>query len=90
MWRSVSRIVRRAATGQELWNGNRESWRGLLFWRGESSILWWAWTSYPRTQQRYESAMADPQNRHLVFHRLRTSKDVDRFLASLARDRPGR
>jgi adenylate kinase family enzyme len=90
MWRSVSRIVRRAVTGQELWNGNRESWRGLLFWRGESSILWWAWTSYPRTQLRYESAMADPQNRHLVFHRLRTSKDVDRFLASLARDRPGR
>ncbi|WP_284117497.1 adenylate kinase [Streptomyces fragilis] len=87
MWRCLRRTVRRAATRQELWNGNRESWSGLHFWRGEDSILWWAWTSYPRVQERYESAMRDPRNRHLAFHRLRTSKEVEDFLATLVRDR---
>ncbi|MER5478215.1 adenylate kinase [Streptomyces sp. NPDC002734] len=86
LWRALSRTVRRAATGQELWNGNRETWRGLMFWRGEDSILWWAWTSYPGVQKRYEAAMRDPRAAHLVFHRLRTAKEVEDFLAGLARD----
>lgn len=91
MWRSLTRTVRRVATGQELWSGNRESWRGLLFWRGEESILWWAWNSYAGIQERYEAAMRDPRNAHLVFHRLRTPKEVERFLAALApQDRPER
>jgi adenylate kinase family enzyme len=83
MWRSLSRTIRRVFTGQELWNGNRENWRGLLVWRGEESVVGWAWTSYPRTRDLYESAMNDPGNRHLDFHRLRTSREVDRMVESL-------
>ena len=82
-WQSVTRTVRRAATGQVLWSGNREKWSGLLFWRGEESILWWAWTTYPRTQERYARAMTDPRWKHLAFHRLRTRRDVARFFADL-------
>jgi hypothetical protein len=89
MWRSFSRTVRRLVTGEKLWSDNRENWRGLLFWRGEDSILWWAWTSYGRIQERYESAMLDPENQHLVFCQLRTSKDVDHLVVTLAR-RQGR
>jgi len=85
MWQSVTRTVRRVATRQELWNGNRESWRALAFWRGEDSILWWAWTTYARTQERYAQAMADPAWAHLAFHRLRTRREIDRFIASSAR-----
>lgn len=84
MWQSFSRTVRRALTGQELWNGNRENWRGLMFWRGEESILRWAWSSYPRIQERYEAAMTDPHNEGLIFHRLRSRKEVDRFLEDLS------
>lgn len=83
MWQSLTRTVRRATTRQELWNGNRESWRGLRFWRGEESILWWAWTAYDRTQERYAQAMADPQWSHLRFYRLRTRAEVDRFIAQV-------
>lgn len=82
-WQSVTRTARRAATRQELWHGNRESWTGLMFWRGEDSILWWAWTTYHRTQERYAAAMADPAWGHLTFHRLRTRREVDRFVAGL-------
>lgn len=82
-WQSVTRTVRRATTRQELWNGNRESWRGLMFWRGEESILWWAWTAYDRTQERYAKAMNDPQWRHITFYRLRTRPEIDRFVAQV-------
>jgi adenylate kinase family enzyme len=84
IWQSVTRTVRRAASGQELWSGNRESWTGLMFWRGEESILWWAWTTYPRTQERYATAMADTKWNHLTFYRLRTRRDVERFIAALS------
>ncbi|MER7010963.1 hypothetical protein ABT324_05990 [Saccharopolyspora sp. NPDC000359] len=84
MWRSLTRTIRRVVTREELWSGNRENWRGLMFWRGEDSILWWAWTSYARVQQRYESAMLAPANKHLAFHRLRSSAEVKRFLEAVA------
>lgn len=56
---------------------------GLLFWRGETSIVWWAWTSYARDRERYEAAMRDPGNRRLTFHRLRTRHEIERFLQAL-------
>lgn len=83
IWQSATRTVRRAATGQELWNGNRESWTNLMFWRGDESILWWAWTTYASTQERYARAMEDAQWKHLTFYRLRTRRDVERFIAGL-------
>lgn len=84
MWQSLKRTLNRVLTGQELWNGNRENWRGFMVWRGDESILRWAWTSYPRIKAHYEAAMADPQNEGLVFHRLRSRKEVARFLNALS------
>ena len=83
MWQSVSRAARRAATGKELWNGNRESWDFLRVWRGEESILWWAWTSYATVQERTEAAMTEGPHVDLEWHRLRTREDVARFLDNL-------
>jgi adenylate kinase family enzyme len=86
-WRSMSRCVRRTArrvlTGQELWNGNRESWRSFQVWRREDSILWWSWSSHPTVRARYERAMADPAHAGLTFHRLRTAAEVDHFFERL-------
>lgn len=83
MWRVLVRTVRRVLTRQELWSGNREDWRALAFWRGEDSIMWWAWTSYPGVQERYESAMRDSANRDITFHRLRTCEEVARFMEAV-------
>lgn len=83
VWRSVTRTVRRITTRQELWNGNRERWSALMFWRGEESILWLAWALYPRTRDRYEAAMKDPANIHRRIHRVRTTRELDRVIAAL-------
>lgn len=83
VWRSLTRTVTRVVTGQELWNGNRERWSSFAIWRGEESILWLAWSLHPRTRDRYEAAMRDPGNRHLRVHRLRTAREVDRFIEAV-------
>lgn len=86
-WRSMGQVVRRTlrrvVTRQELWNGNRESARGLRFWSGEESVLWWAWTSYATVRDRYEAAMADAATTGVVWHRLRSRRDIERLLASV-------
>lgn len=89
-WRAMAQVlarsVRRAVTRHELWNGNRETWKGLWLWRGDDSILRWAWTSYRPTRDRYESAMREagtgPGPR---WYRLRTRREVKRFLGSVER-----
>lgn len=84
-WRAMSQVlartVRRAATRQELWNGNRETWRGLWIWRGDDSTIRWVWTTYPPTRDRYELVMrqaASGSGPH--WHRLRSRRDANRFL----------
>ena len=75
----VPRTLRRMATGAELWNGNRERWRYLF--RREESVLLYAWTNHRTLRARYESALADPENSHLTFVRLRTPEEIAALLS---------
>ncbi|MFD4324444.1 hypothetical protein ACFWQC_07405 [Nocardioides sp. NPDC058538] len=78
------RTLRRAARREELWNGNREGWGGLRLWDPSDSVIRWAWDSYGPQVKRYEAAMADPRHSHLRFLRLRSRRDVERFLERAA------
>jgi adenylate kinase family enzyme len=51
-----SRTVRRVRSGEELWGGNRETWRGTFFSRN-SLFLWVLKTHRPR-RARYEERLA--------------------------------
>lgn len=87
-WRIITRVARRtfwrALTRRELWNGCREGWAGLAFWREpEDSIVRWAWDSFPGNRERYEGAMSDPRWAHLTFVRLRSPREVASFLRSV-------
>jgi adenylate kinase family enzyme len=75
------RTLRRGATRQELWNGNRESLRNFLRLAPEQSIISWAWHSHAKYHDRYAAAAIDPANAHLTFVRLTSRRDVSRFLA---------
>ena len=79
----VWRTLRRTATREELWNGNREPLRNLWRWDPRENIIRWAWTRYATVVTRYEAAIHDPAHAHLTFIRLRTSAEVDRWLSSL-------
>lgn len=75
----TARTARRAATREELWNGNRERLRDILSWDPNRSVLRWSWTTHARNRERYEATMRDPRWQDLDFIRLRTRTEVDDF-----------
>jgi adenylate kinase family enzyme len=83
MRRVIRRTIRRAATREELWNGNVEPWNNFFDPRPTKNIVVWTWTMHRRNREKYESRMADPLWSHLDVHRLRTEAEVDAFLAQL-------
>ena len=80
MWRLLWRTVRRAATKEELWGtGNRESWRGAFFSR--QSILLWALRTHRRNGERF-AIQCEFLGKGKKIVRLRTSREVERFVAA--------
>ncbi|GAA4566434.1 AAA family ATPase [Planotetraspora kaengkrachanensis] len=80
MWQVVTRTLRRAATGAELWNGNRERWRNLTTLDPHESVVMWAWTRHRVYRDRYARAAASGEHAHLRFVRLRSRRDARRLL----------
>jgi adenylate kinase family enzyme len=80
MRRLIWRTLRRVLSRQELWNGNKEPWSNFFRADPEKSVIAWAWRHYPVYRDQYSGALADPQNAHLTFIRLRSGRDI----ASLA------
>ncbi|MGH3026115.1 MAG: adenylate kinase, partial [Gaiellaceae bacterium] len=76
--RLVRRTLRRILRQEELWNGNRETFRSA-FWGRESLVLV-ALLSHHRRRRDYPSALAG-----LPVIRLRTPGSVARFLESTRR-----
>lgn len=79
----VPRTIRRAATRQELWNGNRERWSNLVATEPTKNILLWAWTNHQKNRDRYEAAVLDPRWQHVQFVRLTGRREIAGWLAGL-------
>jgi hypothetical protein len=75
--RVTRRTVRRIRTSEELWSGNRESWRGGFF--GWESMFVWTIRSHLRNRR----ARADRLARHpsLLVVRLRSAREVESYLS---------
>lgn len=80
---AVTRVIRRAWQGKELWpgTGNTESVRRAFFSR--ESILVWTLKTWRHNRVRYAADMENPQYQHIRFVRLTRPGEVDAFLASL-------
>lgn len=84
--RVARRTARRAATGEELWNGNRERWGNLAIWRRpEDSIVRWTWDNVPSARRLFDDVEArfagDPA---VEVVRLRGWPAVDAWLEATA------
>ena len=75
--RLLRRTLRRLVTREELWNGNRESLRNLL-WSSDSLILFALRNEKPR-RHRYPRELA-----RFRVARLRTPREVEAFLRSVS------
>jgi hypothetical protein len=84
MGRTIRRTVRRTATRQELWNGNKEPFSNLWSLNPEKSIIAWTASRHKVYRRRYAAAEIDPRWDHLEFVRLRSQADADAFVAGVA------
>jgi adenylate kinase family enzyme len=75
--RVTRRTIGRIRTGEELWSGNRESWRGGFF--GWDSMIVWAIRSHHRNRRGRAERLA--RHPHLRVVRLRSSKEVESYLS---------
>jgi adenylate kinase family enzyme len=83
----VLRTAIRALLRRELWQGNRESLAQAFSRR---SIVLWSWHQHPRLRRRYGATVSDTRWGGLRIVRLRSRRQVRRFLASCrVPERPG-
>ena len=75
--RLVRRTVRRVVLREELWNGNRESLRSVLF--GRDSLIRFALRNDRSRRHRYPRELAGYR-----VARLRSQREIDAFLRSVA------
>jgi adenylate kinase family enzyme len=83
MSRVIRRTLRRMITRQQLWNGLREPLANLYKRDPYENIIVWAWTRFEHVREKYERALADGVWDHARVYRLRSRREVDRFINSL-------
>ena len=74
--RVTLRTIRRIRANEELWSGNRESWRGGFF--GWNSMVVWAMRSHLRLRRARAIRLARYPGLEVV--RLRSAREVERYL----------
>jgi adenylate kinase family enzyme len=77
VWRTLNRGIRRT----ELWSGNREPLRLAL---RPDGIIRYAIREHPKYNRRYEGLDRDPSLGHVRWVRLRSPREVRRWLATVA------
>ncbi|WCO68449.1 hypothetical protein PO878_06875 [Iamia majanohamensis] len=82
--RVARRTVRRLVAREELWNGNRETWRSLWWPDREGCIVRWTWDDVPRARVLFAELEAHPPGPRVRIVRLRGFAEVRAFLAEEA------
>jgi adenylate kinase family enzyme len=79
--RVLHRTVRRILLREELFSGNRETWK--LMFLSRDSILWWIITTYHRRRREYRAFFEQNRETHLACIEFRTPSQANEFLHSL-------
>lgn len=86
--RCLRRTVQRAWTQEELFSGNRESFRQSFFSR--DSIVWWVITSFRRRRRQYNELFQElpyPQLQSMTFEH---PKDTEQWLGDIQENVPNK
>jgi adenylate kinase family enzyme len=78
IWRLTRRTLRRVATGEALWNGNRETLRGCFFSR--DSLFLWLLKTHGKRRRQYPLVLRQPEYAHLRVFRHRSPRETERWL----------
>ena len=78
LWRLFKRTNARIRSGEELWNGNRETFRNAYL--SLDSLYLWVFRSHWKRRRTWPLILDQPEYRHLVVHRFRTPGEAQRWL----------
>ena len=86
-WLSLGRLLRRTwrriFTGEELWNGNRESvWNQLRLWSKDSLINWF-FKTYWRRKREIPVLISLKEYRHLKLFHIKSPREADDLFESI-------
>lgn len=81
LWRVVPRTLRRIIRDEELWNGNRETWRGALF--GRDSLVVWILRMHGKRRREFNAVFSAPEHAHRTLVRLRSPRATNRWLRGI-------
>jgi len=88
LWRVFPRTLRRIIRHEELWNGNRETWRGALF--GRDSLVVWILKMHRVRRREFDAIFNAPEHAHRTLIHLRSPRATARWLATvISRDARG-
>ena len=76
--RLLRRSLRHIILREELWNGNRETWRGQFLSR--DSLFWYVLRTHARRRREIPLALRQPAYQHLQARRFRTPRETARWL----------
>ena len=82
LWRCLRRTITRAITREELFSGNRESFR--MSFLSRDSIILWAITSHRRVRREYRRILNGAEFPHLRVIELRGSAEAEQLVATLS------
>ncbi len=82
MWQLLKRTIRRSFRQEELWAGNKESFRVSFLSR--DSILWWGIKTYRRRRTQYLRILSDPVYADITFVRLNSPTKMRAWLAQVS------
>ena len=85
MSRIVKRTLRRVIRREEMWNGNRESFRNIVSLNPSKNIMLWSWTTHSKYHEQVPGE-ARSQAHHARVVMLRTTQAVEAFLKSSGRE----
>jgi adenylate kinase family enzyme len=86
LWRVFPRTVQRIIRREELWNGNRETWRGALL--GRDSLVVWIVRMHHKRRREFAVIFSAPEHAHRTLVRLRSPRATARWLRGITRNRP--
>jgi adenylate kinase family enzyme len=75
LWR---RSVGRIRSGEQIWGGNRETFRNTFLSR--ESLFVWAMKTYRSRRRLYRQHLSRPEQAHLAVHRFARPGDAERWL----------
>ncbi len=82
LYRLHRRTWRRVVTQEELWGGNRETWRGQYWSR--DSLYWWVLRNHGRQRRGVQELLARGEYPHLEVLRFHTPRAAQAWLQTIS------